>query len=269
MKRSAMGVVVMLGMAIPAALAAPPGVEGTAHIRLRRVTVFEGKDFGAQRSAINAQIDVCNGIRAGFYQLPPVRPEDSMLAALDTQTIDKYFDGDKAATHVTGHQLVLTDQLRWTLESRGGEPKPARPPDCAAARLDEVRSGTLWVDGIKRQLRYDTRRALPVPDSGDFRPRALLPEADFGKLPFSLYLGQGCREVVAPLLVEFAGGRACIWSAFPFVAYLNLPWALQAERRFGMPEKLHQVDSLQLVERNRAIDPGIFRPPAGFLTEAR
>lgn len=248
--------------------AAEPDFNGTAYLKLRRVTVFDGQDIGPQRNAIMALVAACNNVRSGFYQLPAVQPQESLLADLDTQIVEKYFANDRAATYVTGSVLDLTDYVRWMRESRGPA-KPAAPPDCAAATSHQNRSATLWVDGVKYQLRFDSRSSLRQPPGVDFTARSLLPRPAFEQLPRNDVAGQECREVSAPPLLEFMGGRACIWTAFPYAAWLNFPWALRSERSFGMPRKLRQTDTALAVERNRRVDAKVFRSPEDFRTPGR
>ena len=65
----------------------------------------------------------------------------------------------------------------------------------------------------------DTRLALATAD-------------EFVAFPGDVFLGQSRRQVAGPggVLVD---GQTCIWDAFPFVRYLNWPFALSGQIRFG------------------------------------
>lgn len=251
-------------LAMRPAVAAPPAVEivGTASIKLQRITRLEGQERGPARVAVDALVDGCNGIRQSMYGLPPVAPPADALSRLDRRIVEKYFAGDRAATYITTTGLELVDFKRWSAAARGADKPP--PPDCAKHELHDNRSGTIWRDGRRIQLRFDTRRAVSQPAPQDFTVRPLPAPVPVETLPSAVVGGQPCREVVAPTLVEFAGGKACLWAVFPFASYLNLPWALSAERSFGMPGKMIDTDTLIDAQRNRAIDTQLFEVPRDF-----
>lgn len=260
----AIALLAVAATAMPA-LSATEVIE-TASIKLQRVTRLEGQDRGPARAALDALVEGCNGIRQSLYGLPPVAPPAEALARLDRRMVEKFYAGDRAATYITATGLDLVDFKRWSAEARGTT-KPDAAPDCTKHALKEDRTGTIWRDGRRIQLRFDTRRAMSLAAPQDFTPRPL-PGA-FDSLPVRFIGGQDCREVSAPALVEFAGGKACLWAVFPFAARLNLPWALDAERTFGMPGKTIETDTLVDVQRNPAIDAKVFEVPGDFTTTGR
>lgn len=263
--RASIGVLLLLANACGFAAelgSQPADFNGTAYIKVRRVSTLEGQEKGLARITMEGLIGTCNNMRESFYSLPPVSPDAALLAKLDEQVVQKYFEVDHAATYVTGHLMKLTDFQRWTQEQRSN-PKPPAPPDCAKHALTEHKTGWIWRDGIKYQLTFAQKRAVGLSGSSDFNARIIAPQRDFDANPMNMFDGQGCREVVAAT-AEYADGTACIWTAFPFAAFLNLPWALKAERRLGIPQKLKQVDTLIRIERNRAIDKYVFEVPSDF-----
>jgi hypothetical protein len=253
-----------LALALAAgASTAAPGFEGNAHLKVERVSTLDGRSEGPARAAAQSLIDGCNGVRQTLYDLPPVAPPASALEGLDRRVVEKFFDNGRAATYVTGTALELVDFRRWSAAARATT-KPDPAPDCAAHALREQRSGTIWRDGRRIELRFDAKRAISMPAPQDFVVRPLMEATEFAGLPKTRHGLQSCSTVRAPGLVEFAGGTACIWTAFPFAAYLNFPWAFEAERNFGMPKPLHDVDRLLDVELNRIVDGRVFEVPAGF-----
>ncbi len=243
----------------------PAGFGGSAYQKLRRVRVLEGLDHGPAYAAQRSLLDTCNNMLAAFYGAPPQRIDDAVLRSLDEQVVEKYYRDDRAATFITGRGLKLVDFERWTAEQRGASDKPAVPPDCARYRLDETRSGTIWRDGMRYQLDFARRRAVGSPAAQDFIARELLPRGEFDRQPKGEVMFRACRRVVAPVR-EFMDGRSCVWSDYPFVAWLNWPWVLEAESRLGMPQKIVQKDTLLEIERNGVLPPGVFDLPAGFST---
>jgi hypothetical protein len=225
---------------------------------------YEGKDVGPGRSAMEAQLETCNGIRDSFYMLPPQHIPDDVLARIDRQRIDKYFSNGMAATYVTGTLVELPDFKRWSGDaSRSADGKVERPPDCSRHVEHEHRTATIWRDGVVWQLDFTARRALGARRRADFTQRPLPLKTPFESLPRELMAGQACSEVVGPAL-EFLDGKGCLWTAFPAVRYLSFPWALRADSRLGLPQKMLQADRVQFVERNGVLEPGLFDVPAGF-----
>ena len=241
----------------------PAGFGGSAYQKLRRVHVLEGRDHGPAYAAQRSLLDTCNNMRAAFYGAPPQRIDEAVLRSLDEQVVEKYYRDDRAATFIIGRGLKLVDFERWTAEQRGASDKPAVPPDCARYRLDETRSGTIWRDGLRYQLDFARKLAVGIAAPQDFSVRALLRPGEFERQPKDEVMFRACRRVVAPVR-EFMNGRSCAWSDYPFVAWLNWPWVLEAESRIGMPQEMVQTDTLLEIERNGVLVPGLFDLPAGF-----
>lgn len=250
------------GAAAPVA-EVPAGFGGSAYQKLRRVRVLEGQDHGPAFAAQRSLLDTCNRMRAAFYGAPPQPIDEAVLRSLDEQVVEKYYRDDRAATFIVGRGLKLVDFERWTAEQRGSSDTPAVPPDCARYRLDETRSGTIWRGGVRYQLDFARKRAVGVAAPQDFMVRELLPPREFERQPKAEVMFRACRKVTAPTR-EFMDGRSCAWSDYPFVAWLNWPWVLEAESRIGMPQKIVQTDTLLEIERNGALAPGIFDMPPGF-----
>ena len=256
--------ILILAAGAGASAAEPPaGFGGSAYQKLRRVRVLEGRDHGPAYAAQQSLLDTCNSMRAAFYGAPPQRIDEAVLRSLDEQVVEKYYRDDRAATFIIGRGLKLLDFERWTAEQRGGSDKPAVPPDCARYRLDETRSGTIWRDGLRYQLDFARRRAVGIAAPQDFSVRALLPPGEFERQPKAEVMFRACRRVTAPTR-EFMDGRSCVWSDYPFAAWLNWPWVLEAESRIGLPQKMVQTDTLMEIERNGVLAPGLFDLPAGF-----
>lgn len=245
--------------------AAETAFVGTASQVLQRVSHPEGEAQSLARITFEGLVTTCNQQRAAFYDAPALRPAEDMLRRLDAQRIEKYFDNGRAATHVFSTLLSLPDLQRWQAELRAGAgTKPARPPDCSQVQSKEHHTATLWLGGVKYELNYDLGRGTARRGSIDFTRRQLLSDRDFDAAPSHQESGQWCREVALPAL-DFLSGRPCIWTAFPPAAWLNFPWVLRAERRFGAPGKLVSVDTLIGIERNRAIPADKITVPKDFI----
>lgn len=263
MKRLA-GMLALAALAVQPAQSRAEGFEGTARLQLQRVVTYEGKDKGPGRSAMEAQLETCNNIRAGFFELPAQQVSESVLSRIDQQRVDHYFSNGMAATYVTGMLIDLPDLKRWTdaaAKSPDGKVQP--PPDCARHAEHEQRTGTIWRKGVVWRLDFNSRRALGSRRPADFTLRSLPLPMPFEQLPLQQMAGQSCREVEGPALA-FVDGRGCLWTAFPAVRYLNFPWSLRSGFRLGMPGKVVQQDTVQFAERNGTLDPGLFDIPAGF-----
>lgn len=237
---------------------------GTAYLKTQNTVLYNGKTYGLKRDAVQGMVDQCNSFRSLFYELPPVSPPEAMLATLDVAVHEKYFDTDKALTLVTGTFLELVDMPRWQKEAAVTVPLgvyPAVPMNCAEVRVDETKSGTLWRDGIKYDLYFNTRRAIGNKYFDDKLPLATASE--FAAFPAGKFVGQTCREVTRPggMLIN---GKSCIWDLFPFVRYLNWPFALSGRIQFGPSAAL--VETIEPIEaaRNRTIAASVFEIPAGF-----
>ena len=237
---------------------------GTAYLKTRNTVLYNGKVVGLARDAFQGQVDLCNGLRSSSYGLAPVSPSEATLASLDVSVHEKFFDTNKALTLITGTGLELVDMQRWLKEANAivaSGAYPAVPMNCAEVKVSESKSGTLWRDGIRYDLRFNTSRAIGN-KAADGKV-ALATESQFAALPADKVAGQTCREVAAPA-GTLTDGKSCIWDAFPYVAYLNWPFALSARIQFGASTAL--VETIVPIEarRNQAIAATVFDIPAGF-----
>lgn len=241
---------------------------GTAYLKTSNTVHYRGKDRGLAREAFQAQVDQCNSQRSLYYGLQAVSPPEATLASLDVSVHEKFFDTDKALTLITGTGLTLTDVDRWLKDAAASVASgtyPAVPMDCAQVRLNEIKNGTLWRDGIKYELRYDKLTAIG--SRVETRTTVLASAAEFSALPAGIFLGQTCRLVTAPAgAAAVAGSTACIWDTFPYASYLNWPFALSGELAFGTGATLVEAIVPLTVERGKAIAASTFVIPAGFTT---
>jgi hypothetical protein len=243
---------------------------GTAYLKTSNTVHYRGKDRGFAREAFQAQVDQCNGMRSLYYGLQAVSPPEATLASLDVLVHEKFFDTDKALTLITGTGLTLPDVQRWLRDADASAATgtyPALPMDCAQVERKEIKNGTLWRDGIKYELRYATLTATGT--RVDTSPTVFKSAAEFAALPAGIFLGQACRQVTAPATALLAAGStACIWDAFPYVGFLNLPFALSGELAFGTGTALVETIEPLAVERGKAIAASTFTIPAGFTITA-
>lgn len=237
---------------------------GTAYLKTSNTVLLDGKTYGLARLAVQGLIDQCNEFRKGAYGLPPVSPPESVLAALDVLVHEKYFDTNKALTVITGSGLDLVDMRRWLSDLKAtmslGKP-PSVPPDCAQFKLGKIRNGTLWRDGLVYQLRYNTRKAFAHRASRAPAPPRLA--VAFEDAPKLTYLGQSCREVVAPNDLS-PESRPCIWDLFPYISYLNWPFVLSGRVQYGPTRGMFETTVPIAVEHGQSIPSSVFEIPAGF-----
>lgn len=250
---------------------APAGsFTGTAYLKTRNTVHVNGKEYGVARMGVQTLVDQCNGMREVFYGLPAVLPSEAKMASLDVSIHEKYFDTDKALTLITAKSAELPDLQRWTGEavaiSKSGS-YPGVPPDCSDMHEKELRSGTLWRDGVKYRLDFNTSKAIasrmPDPDA----KMELATESEYLSFPTNSYGGQTCREVPPPPGLTSAT-TACMWDRFPFMSYLNWPFMLKGRIQFGPdtgPDStLFETVETLVVERDGLIVPLLFDVPAGF-----
>lgn len=153
---------------------------------------------------------------------------------------------------------------RWLSDLKAtmslGKP-PSVPPNCAQFKLGEIRNGTLWRDGLVYQLRYNTRKAFARRASRAPAPPRLA--VAFEDAPKLTYLGQSCREVVAPdgLSPE---SRPCIWDLFPYISYLNWPFVLSGRVQYGPIRGMFETIVPIAVEHGQSIPSSVFEIPTGF-----
>ena len=246
------------------ALARSEDFTGTARLQLQRIVSYEGEDKGPGRAALEGLVEVCNNIRAQFYELPAQHIADGVLSAVDRQRVEHYFSNDRAVTYVTGTLLELPDLNRWQeAAANSADGKVERPPDCAGYVAHEHRTGTLWRDGVVWRLDFTARRAVGTRRAADFTRQPLPLPAPFDTFPKELIAGKTCRVVPMPT-AGFMDGESCLWTAFPAARFLGLPWPLRARTRLGMLKKMVTEDKAQFAERNGVLEPGLFDIPVGF-----
>lgn len=239
---------------------------GTAYAKVRRTVLLKDKPVGPLFTGILSLIQTCNDARLVFYGLPPVQPGVAGLEKLDTRTFDMYFDTDKAATYITWTYAHFFDYERWLKETGASSEKPLKAPDCAAHDMVERKTGTLWREGVKHELNFEKKTATSF-DAGKngFPKRTLALQKEFESFQIGLFLGEICHEVVAPVDESIKGlfaGEACIWNRFPFVSYLNWPWALSATRNY--PGIGVETDTLLEIDSKHVIDARFFKIPPDF-----
>lgn len=239
---------------------------GTAYAKVQRTVVLKDKLVGPLFTSIVGFIEDCNRLRRAFYDLPPVNPGLAHLEKLDTRIVENYFETDSAATYITWTYAHFFDYERW-IKEHGLTEKPVKAPDCAAHDMVERKTATLWRNGIKYRLDFETKKTIASEAGKEgFPKRTLASQKEFETFDIGLFLGESCREAIAPVSEEFAGlfaGQACIWDRFPFVSYLNWPWALSATRTY--PGDWVETDTLLEIDSEHLIDPKVFEVPAGFV----
>lgn len=222
------------------------------------------KGVGPARLSNQLHVDQCNQTRASRYDLPPVSPNVEDMAKLDVQIHEKFYDNNKALTLVTGNGMILTDMRRWLdeLSNSTNGSDPAVPPDCSMAVFPETKSGVLWVDRIKYEIRFNDKKAIGNKYVGD--QLFLLSEADYFALPVKTYLGQSCHEI-ANISVEFPDGLSCMWDHIPYIGYLNWPFLLQGKVPLlpGVSSIAELVEPL-IAEQGKVFPAETFAIPEGF-----
>lgn len=247
-------------LAVATAHAAPDPWTGTAYLRQEVRHSFEGQPRGLARQTFEGLLAQCNLTRKASGA-PENRPSEDLMAGLDIETVERFFDNGRAATRRQGYGLELTDMRRW-MDERAAHPgsAPATPPDCSVARKVEIRSTLLWKDGVRYELRADRKGSgLRRHPSLTARPMAV-PLVEGSK---DLVHGEPCVRVAAGGPV--AKGDSCLWTRYPLQEYLNFPWALSAHRVVGMgPQPMvEDVRTLELTV-GRPSPAGVFDVPADY-----
>lgn len=143
--------------------ATPNAFVGTAYLKTRNTVLYDGKTSGLARDTFQALVDQCNSFRSGYYGLAPVSPSEATLASIDVSIHEKFFDTNKALTLITGTGLELPDVQRWLKEFNVTAKTGAIPPvpiNCAEVKVSDYKNGTLWRDGIRYDLRFNTSKAI-------------------------------------------------------------------------------------------------------------
>lgn len=255
--------------AASAPVATTRGFNGTAYTKTKRTIWYDGKNYGFLRDLSQGLVDQCNEFRKS-YNVGPDVPSEATMASQDVFIEERYFDTNKALTVSTHSALSVPGTQRWLDEftvsaANGG--RPAAPPDCTA-QLTEFRDGTLWRDGVMYELRYDTQKAFGSRGANTLTPRTLLSAETFANLPFDKQFGKTCREVTGVNTLS-PESHTCIWDLFPYVSYLNWPFAFSGRVRHGPTPTLYDTIELLSVEQGRAIPSEVFEIPKGFTTIVR
>ena len=248
----------------PPTTTARTGFNGTAYLKTTNTLRYTNKPYGLSGAVGRAMVNQCNGIRQGFYRLPPVSPNELVIAALDVKTEEKFFDTNKALTLITGEMANIPDLERWKTDQKSllsSGQLPANPPDCSKLKPLPVRNGTLWRDGVIYTLRYDTSKAIGRKVTA--RPPPAGFKAAFDAAVPTLVLGQTCREIVGTADMA-PGSRSCIWDLFPYVSYLNWPFVLSGRIPYGFIPDLIETIVPVTIEHDRAIPASTFEIPPGF-----
>lgn len=246
-------------LASPIAHAADP-MAGTAYLRQEYRHSFEGQPRGLARQTVEGLVAQCNQMRkaAGASE---TQPSEELMAGLDVETVERYYDNGRALTRRQGYTLELTDMRRWMAE-RAANPGvlPATPPDCSLTRKVDIVNTLLWKDGVRYELRSDKkgsgnkRHATLTP-----RPMAV-PADDDSK---DKVHGESCvrLHVGGPI----GKGDSCLWTRFPLQEYLNFPWALESRRVIGMgPQPMVEVVRTLELTVGRPSPRGLFELPADY-----
>lgn len=234
---------------------------GTAYLKVQRTTHATGGGPGLARAGVQGLVDLCNTYRNDAYGLPAQQPDEALMAGLDVQTIERFYDNGKAADKVSGYGLDVYDLQRWLDEYKAGGTLPATPPDCSAVKKGEFTSGTLWRDGVKYDLRYDTKRAFGSSTSATLTPTAIDSDDKVAAWPKKTVLGESCSIASGPAIPTNL--VQCLWDRFPAKAWLNLPWALESSGGAGQEVR----DIALVVESNKPLPAGAVDIPAGFTTK--
>lgn len=232
---------------------------GTAYLKVQVATLAKGGGPGLARAAVQTLVDQCNEQRRIRYKLPAVQPDEALMAGLDVQTVERFYDNRKAAEFSTGYGLLLTDYQRWLDELRtAAGTDPAAPPQCGAAQKQESTKGYLWLDDVRYELRYDTRQALGRRGHASFTATDLATQDKVAAWSTRTVMGETCRVASTPAEPSLDG--ACLWERFPAKAYLNLPWALESVTGAVQEVRI----TTQALERDKPLRAGALAIPEGF-----
>lgn len=256
------------GGAATTELEAPPPVAvdpyaGTAYLKVQITTLATGGGPGLARSVMETMVDQCNSFRKSIYDLAPVRPDQTLMAGLDIQVVERFYDNRKAAEARTAYGLRLTDYERWNNENANKTAPvawPATAPDCAATQKVEANRQTtyVWRDGIRYELRHDSKQALGRRNHISFTEVELGTASEVAAWPKRTVMGQSCSVASLPARPTLDG--ACLWDRFPAKTYLNLPWVL--ESKGGAIQEV-SITTLAL-EHDKPLPAGVFDIPPGF-----
>ncbi|MCV2422989.1 hypothetical protein [Paucibacter sp. DJ2R-2] len=249
---------------------APPPVsldpfQGTAYLKTSQTSRYKDKSYGMERSSQQQIVDVCNSIRLSFYALPAQQVDEAVMAGLDTQITERFFDAHKAATYTTGYSLSFPDFDRWGDEQkRLNGALPPVPPNCSLYAKVEIKQGYLWRDGVYYSLNYKDSKAVGNSKSSSLNKLTLASEEQVQAMPNETHMGERCHKPQIPLN-GLVAGDACLWNRYPMVSYLNWPWSLAGNSTLG--SGAHQLERQQTtlaIERGKPIDAAKLSLPPGF-----
>jgi hypothetical protein len=248
----------------PDAVTASAGsFSGTAYLSSQTVSRLAGREYGLNGSSARDLITVCNSIRAGKNLPASPAIDPAVLASLDVQTTERYFDnGVRAASYTSGRVLDLPDLQRWKTDAQR-DPVAALPPDCAQHVLVAIDTGLLWRDGLRYDISFRDRTAKARSAQADFAPQTLVDATEVARWPSELQDGQSCKVAATESPLGSVG--SCIWQRFPLQKLLNWPWVLRSEATLGSgAAALTQTTSTLGIENNRAVPEDKLRVPDGF-----
>lgn len=257
------------GSANPATPVPPPVAvdpfQGTAYLKVSETSRFKGKTYGMERSIHQLMVDQCNALRRSYYDLPAQQPDEAVMAGLDTQITERFFDTDKAATYTSGYALTLSDLERWSAEAKllNGV-APAVPPDCSAHSKVAIETGWLWRDGVRYELRFKDSKALGNRSSSTLSRTTLASDEQVRAMPSDTVMGERCHKPQIPL-EGIVAGESCLWDRYPMVAYLNWPWNLSGKTTLGSGEQtLERQLQVLAIEQGKPLNAAKLALPPGF-----
>lgn len=236
---------------------------GTAHVRQELRTLHAGKASGPARAAALLQFQACNEYRTKGYGLPAVLPAETVLAGIDTQTVERYYDSGKALTWFSGYTIEPTDLKRW-MDEVAAKPDtlPAVPPDCALYRKLDIATGSLWVDGVAYELRPD-KKAVGRHSAPSLKESELFTAAQIAAMTPSKVMEQAC--LLSSTSGPLGTSTACFSTRFPLKAYLSWPWPLESRTYSGSGEAATVAELKALeVSLDKPSPTGLFKVPDGF-----
>jgi hypothetical protein len=235
---------------------------GTAHLKTQETYLHTNGSTGIARDVFQVNVDQCNAFRDAQYKLPAVQPPEVLMAGLDVKVVERYYDNGRSVETTAGYGLTLPDMQRWLddLKAAQGNAAAVTPPDCAAAKRQDSVSGWLWLDGVKYELRYDTRQAIGTRGGSSFTRSNIATSAEVAAWSKKQVMGETCLVASGPN-VPPSLTSGCLWDRFPAAQYLNLPWMLDAPQP-GLSER--KLIVTLGVDSGKATPAGKLDLPAGF-----
>lgn len=240
--------------------------QGTAYLKTSQTSRYKDKTYGMERGTHQQIIDTCNLVRSTFYELPAQQVDEAVMAGLDTQITERYFDTDKAATYTLGYGLTFPDMDRWQDERKAlSGATPVVPPNCSTYLKVEIKQGYLWRDGVYYSLNYKDSKALGNSKSSSLSKLTLASQEQVQAMPNETHMGERCHKPQITLN-GVAAGESCLWDRYPMVSYLNWPWSLAGKTILGSgADALERQQALLAIERGKPIDASRLSLPPGFI----